>query len=109
MPVKRSSTRRSASGSPASRGAAVSARAAEGPLPAAAVVVAVVAATAYGGRCVALSSLGKQLNTPNRFLPAAIPPARVLQAGWARAKLPASCPKLLARQRAILDTRPFER
>ena len=34
MPVRRSSTRRSASGSPASRGAAVSARAAEGPLPA---------------------------------------------------------------------------
>ena len=44
MPVKRSSTRRSASGSPASRGAAVSARTAEGPLPAAgAAVVAAVA------------------------------------------------------------------
>ena len=65
MPVKRSSTRRSAPGSPASRRDVESARTAEGPLPAAAVVVAVVAATAYGGRCVALSSLGKQLNTPN--------------------------------------------
>ena len=54
MPVKRSSTRRSASGSPASRGAAVSARAAEGPLPAAACVGAAiarasVARTASGG------------------------------------------------------------
>ena len=39
MPVKRSSTRRSASGSPASRGAAVSARTAEGPLPAAGAAV----------------------------------------------------------------------
>ena len=46
MPVKRSSTRRSAPGSPASRGATSSARAAEGPRAAGAAVVAAVAPVA---------------------------------------------------------------
>ena len=74
MPVKRSSTRRSASGSPASRRDVESARAAEGPLPAAAAVVVAVVAPAASALATGAALAWRSARAAHAAMAAAIQP-----------------------------------